>query len=166
MLKVKLIYISLGILLGACNFVASGEQGRTSTSKGNSATQIQSQSSDKQSETSDTIISESTQKTSCPLRPLNPDLTGKPGETKLDRYFRIAYDAATVESFDVAIINYRRAVALTTCECERSHAKAGEQAAIEAKERLKTEGTASKPTQFFWIRLQELTNSLPCVTFS
>ncbi len=162
MLKVKLASVLLTLLLGACTFGASGGQGKTSVSKGNSTNQIPS--SDRQSKTSDTILSKSTQKAPCPLRPLNPNSTPKPSETDLDRYFRLAYDAETEGNFDVAIVNYRKAAELATCECERSHANAGEQAAKEAKELFKAEGSASKPTQFFWFRLQELTQLLPCVT--
>jgi hypothetical protein len=97
-------------------------------------------------------------------RPLNPELNHQKLETELDRYFRIAYNAETEEDFDTAIINYNRAFESATCECDRSHAQAGKQAAIEAKDLFKKEGIASKPTQFFWNRLQELTQSLSCIT--
>ena len=97
-------------------------------------------------------------------RPLNPDANTQKLETDLDRYFRIAYNAETEGDFDTAIINYHRAFESATCNCDRSHAQAGKQAAKEAKELLKKEGISSKPTQFFWGRLQELTQSLSCVT--
>jgi hypothetical protein len=106
------------------------------------------------------------QQTSCDNihRSLNPELNAQKPETDLDRYFRIAYNAETEEDFDTAIINYHRAFESATCDCDKSHAQAGEQAANEAQELLKKEGIASKPTQFFWSRLQELTQSLSCVT--
>jgi hypothetical protein len=97
-------------------------------------------------------------------RPLNPEPNAQKLETDLDRYFRIAYNAETEEDFDTAIINYHRAFESATCDCDRSHAQAGKQAANEAKELFKKEGIASKSTQFFWGRLQELTQSLSCVT--
>lgn len=96
-------------------------------------------------------------------RPLNPSTQPQPSETVLDRYFRIAYNAEVAGDFDTAIINYRRAANLATCDCDRLHAQAGEKAAQEAKALLKTEGEKSQPTQFFWGRLQELTKFLPCV---
>jgi hypothetical protein len=97
-------------------------------------------------------------------RILNPDSNAQKLETDLDRYFRIAYNAETEGDFDTAIINYHRAFESASCECDRSHAQAGEQAAKEAKDLLKKEGIASNPTQLFWVRLQELTQSLSCVT--
>ncbi|MEG3439785.1 hypothetical protein V0288_21840 [Pannus brasiliensis CCIBt3594] len=101
---------------------------------------------------------------SVPRRPLNPSEIPGTRETDLDRYWRLAYNAAVSGDFDTAIINYRRAGAGATGDCDRQHARAGEQAAKEAKTLLKTEGEGSKPTQFFWGRLQELTRSLSCVT--
>mgnify|MGYP003487397493 CR=1 FL=1 len=108
----------------------------------------------------------SNQQASCDSihRPLNPDANSQKLETDLDRYFRIAYNAETEGDFDTAMINYHGAFESATCECDRSHAQAGEKAAKEAKELFKKEGIASKPTQFFWGRLQELTQSLSCVT--
>ncbi|MDJ0662354.1 MAG: hypothetical protein QNJ42_23140 [Crocosphaera sp.] len=97
------------------------------------------------------------------LRPLNPTETPQPSETTLDSYFRLAYNGAVSGDFDTAILNYKKALEQTTCECDRAHAQAGKQAATEAKELLETEGMGSKPTQFFWGRLQELTRSLSCV---
>ena len=152
------------VLLSACTVDTGEGQKQTSASKSHPANETPNP--DRQSETSGTRISESTQKDPCLniRRPLNPDSTSQPSEAALDRYFRLAYDAETEGNFDTSIMNYRRAAELATCECDRSHGRAGEQAAKEAKELLKTEGAASKPTQFFWGRLQELTQSLPCVT--
>ncbi len=99
----------------------------------------------------------------CPAlrRPLNPSANAD-SETTLNRYFRLAFDAETGGDFDTAIINYRRAARTAPCACDRSHAQAGEQAAREAKAVAAT-GAATRPTQFFWSRLQELTASLSCV---
>jgi hypothetical protein len=117
-------------------------------------------------QTNKVILKISNKPTSCDntSRPLNPELNPQKLETELDRYFRIAYNAETEEDFDTAIINYHRAFESANCECDRSHAQAGEQAAKEAKELFKKEGIASKPTQFFWNRLQQLTQSLSCIT--
>jgi hypothetical protein len=117
-------------------------------------------------ETTKSIFIASPPPTSCDnlRRPLNPEINTQKLETEIDRYFRIAYNAATENDFDTAIINYHRAFESATCECDQSHSQAGEQAAKEAKELLKKQGIASKPTQFFWSRLQELTQSLSCVT--
>lgn len=96
-------------------------------------------------------------------RPLNPNAQVQPSETDLDRYFRLAFNAETEANFDATIQNYQKAAELANCECDRQHALAGKQAAVEAKNLSLKEGNASKPTQYFWGRLQELTQSLPCV---
>jgi hypothetical protein len=96
-------------------------------------------------------------------RLLNPDSESKPSETDLDRYFRLAFNAETEGNFDVAIAHYQKAAETATCECDRKHALAGKQAAQEAKDLFNRYGIASKPTQFFWSRLQELTKAHPCV---
>ena len=142
----RLFPVLLILLLEACTF-----------DPGN-----QNSNSNGQLETSATI-SESSQ-TPClnTRRPLNPDSTPQPSETDLDRYFRLAYNAETEGNFDTAIANYQKAAELASCECDRAHAQAGKLAAQEAQ-KLATEGAASKPTQYFWGRLQELTRSLPCV---
>ena len=96
-------------------------------------------------------------------RLLNPDVEPQPSETELDRYFRLAFNAETEGNFDEAINYYQKAAEIATCECDKQHAIAGKQAAEEAKNLSVKYGIASKPTQFFWNRLQELTESLPCV---
>lgn len=164
MILSRLFSVLMILLLSACTTTGTGEgQRQTSALKSNPANQ--SLNPNRQTKTSGTRIRESTQKDICLniRRPLNPDSTSQPSETSLERYFRLAYDAETEGDFDASIIYYRRAAELATCECDRSHARAGEQAAKEAKELLRTEGVASKPTQFFWNRLQELTESLSCV---
>lgn len=160
----RLLYVLLTLFLVACTAGTSEGQGETATVNSNPANQTQD--SNKQFETNGTRVSESKQKNPCPniLRPLNPDSTPQPSETALDRYFRLAYDAASAGEFNTAIANYRQAAKVATCECDRAHAQAGEKAAQEAQELFKTSGAASKPTQFFWNRLQELTESLPCIT--
>lgn len=159
----RLFYVLTILLLSACTTGTGEGQGQTSALKSNPANQISNP--DRQTKTNGTRIRESTQKDICLniRRPLNPDSTSQPSETSLDRYFRLAYDTETEGNFDTSIMYYRRAAELASCECDRLHARAGEQAAKEAKELLKTEGVASKPTQFFWNRLQELTESLSCV---
>jgi hypothetical protein len=96
-------------------------------------------------------------------RLLNPDIEAKPSETDLDRYFRLAFNAETEGKFDKAIAHYQKVTEIAKCECDRKHALAGKQAAREAKDLLDRYGIASKPTQYFWGRLQELTEALPCV---
>lgn len=152
----------LTLMLGGCYLNNAGEQG-TSPSISNPTSQ--NQRFYKQPVSSGASLSESKQEDSCLniRRPLNPDSTPQPSETTLDRYFRLAYDAETEGNFYVAIANYRRAVKIATCACDREHALAGERAAREANALFQTEGSASKPTQFFWNRLQELTRSLSCV---
>lgn len=160
----RLFSMLLIFLVEACTIGTGEGQGQTSASKSNPANQIPNP--DRQSETSGIRINESPQKEPCLNihRPLNPDSTPQLSETALDRYFRLAYNAETEGNFDISIMNYRKAAELANCECDRLHARAGEQAANEAKELLKTEGITSRPTQFFWGRLQELTQSLTCVT--
>ncbi|WP_373526270.1 hypothetical protein [Nostoc sp.] len=96
-------------------------------------------------------------------RLLNPDAELTSSETELDRYFRLAFDAETEGHFEEASSFYQKAAEIATCECDQQHALAGKQAAQEAKDLVSHQGMASKPTQFFWARLQELTRSLPCV---
>jgi hypothetical protein len=97
-----------------------------------------------------------------PLRPINPDSEAPPSESTVDRYFRLAFDAAMNRTdFDTAILNYQRAGELVTTECEISYAQAAERAAQEGRQAVH-EGRRN-PTRSFWNRLQELTESLPCV---
>ena len=96
-------------------------------------------------------------------RPLNPDPEPQPNETVLDRYFRLAFTQEVSGNFTKAIDYYQQAANLSQCECDRRHALAGKQAAEESQNLLEKEGIESKPTQFFWVRLQELTENLPCV---
>lgn len=94
---------------------------------------------------------------------LNPDPEPRPNETELDRYFRLAFTQEVSGNFTKAIDYYQQAANLSQCECDRQHALAGKQAAEESQNLLEKEGIESKPTQFFWGRLQELTENLPCV---
>jgi hypothetical protein len=96
-------------------------------------------------------------------RLLNPDSESQPNETELDRYFRLAFNQEVAGNFTDAITYYQKAVNLAECECDRQHALAGKKAAGEAKHLLETAGIGSKPTQYFWGRLQELTQNLSCV---
>lgn len=96
-------------------------------------------------------------------RPLNPDSTPQPNETELDRYFRLAFEEETSGKFQAAISYYEKAANLAYCDCDHQHALFGKQAAEEAQQLLQTEGMESRPTQFFWGRLQELTENLPCI---
>lgn len=94
---------------------------------------------------------------------LNPDEEPKPQEIELDRYFRIAFNKEIEGDFEEAIAYYQKAFQLASCGCDRQHALAGKRAAAEAQELVARYGWESKPTQYFWARLQELTQSLPCV---
>lgn len=169
MIPYRLISVLLTLWLGNCTAIPNSVQARTSFLISNPGTpetpETQNQHSFRQ-----TQVSQSSSRTAKPRdpcfnirRPLNPSATPQRSETVLDRYFRLAYNAEVAGDFDTAIINYRRAARLATCDCDRLHAQAGEQAAKEAKALLKMEGEGSKPTQFFWGRLQELTKSLSCV---
>lgn len=101
---------------------------------------------------------------SCDIsRPLNPDPEPQPNETVLDRYFRLAFTQEVSGNFTKAIDYYQQAANLSQCECDHRHALAGKQAAEESQNLLEKEGIESKPTQFFWVRLQELTENLPCI---
>jgi hypothetical protein len=97
-------------------------------------------------------------------RPLNPGPGLSQTNSPADQLFRIAFNAASSGDFNTAIINYQRAGVAVPSDCEKAHASAGQQAAMEAKGILKTTGWSGRPTQIFWLRLQELTKSLPCVT--
>ncbi len=109
---------------------------------------------------------ESQQVQPCPVakRPLNPAPTLSGSESELDTNFRQAYTSANAGDFTKAIANYTKAAELSVaCECDRKHAEAGKKAAREAEAVLNKGGMAAKPTQFFWGRLQELTQTLPCI---
>ena len=164
MIVYRLFSIFLTLWLGSCAVGSGNVQGRTLLSVGNRDTQ--NPYTDRQTQASGANSRELKQKNPCLniRRPLNPSATPQRSETVLDRHFRLAYNAEVAGDFDTAIINYRKAAKLATCDCDRLYAQAGEQAAKEAKALFKAEGEASKPTQFFWGRLQELTKSLPCVT--
>jgi hypothetical protein len=97
------------------------------------------------------------------IRFLNPDPQPQPQEPELDQYFRLAFEREVAGNFREAISYYQKAADNSTCECERKHALAGKQAAQEAQDLVNRHGMTSKPTQYFWGRLQELTQSLPCV---
>jgi hypothetical protein len=96
-------------------------------------------------------------------RPINPAPRPISPESELDRYFRIAFDAATAGDFDTAIINYRRAASATEDQCDRQHAEAGIEAATAAKAQ-KNAGRTSLLTQIFARKLEELALPLPCTT--
>ncbi|MGB5596055.1 MAG: hypothetical protein WBM32_10380 [Crocosphaera sp.] len=99
-------------------------------------------------------------------RPLNPSSEPTSSESELDRHFRLAFDYETAGDFDLAIFHYQNAAQLSQCDCDRLHAQAGEKAAKEAQDLWEKEGMAAKPTQYFWGRLQQLTETLPCVEIS
>lgn len=96
-------------------------------------------------------------------RPLNPGPSSSNKYSSADRAFRIAFDAANTGDFDTAVINYGRASQAARDACDRAHAVAGRTAALEAKALLNLPNIQSKPSQFFWIRIQELTKGLSCV---
>jgi hypothetical protein len=96
-------------------------------------------------------------------RPLNPRQRTSLDNNQTDRFFKIAFDAANLGDFNTAIINYGRASLAASSDCDKAHASAGKGAAVEANDLYKKSGWASRPTQFFWLRIQELTKSLPCV---
>lgn len=96
-------------------------------------------------------------------RSLNPPEQPALSESELDKYFRLAFSSETAGNFDKAISYYREAAKLSNCDCDILHAEAGEQAAKEAKELFKQGAMDAQPTQFFWGRLQQLTENLPCV---
>ena len=96
-------------------------------------------------------------------RPLNPSEQPALSESELDKYFRLAFAYETAANFDQAIFYYGEAAKLSDCECDTLHAEAGQQAAKEAQELLQQAGMSAKPTQFFWGRLQQLTEDFPCV---
>lgn len=141
MIFYRFLSILLTLVLGTCTINANNVQGKTMVSVNHGDTHCLNI-----------------------RRPLNPSATPQRSETALESYFRLAYNAEVGGDFDTAIINYRKAAKQATCNCDKLHAQAGEQAAKEAKTLLKTDGLSSKPTQFFWSRLQELTKSLSCVT--
>lgn len=94
---------------------------------------------------------------------LNPDAEPNPSETDLDRYFRLAFNSEVEGNFSKGIAYYQKAADIATCNCDQKHALAGKKAAQEAEKNFEADGLSSKPTQYFWGRLQELTQALPCV---
>jgi hypothetical protein len=94
---------------------------------------------------------------------LNPGPGSKGDNSASDRAFRIAFEAANAGDFDTAAINYGRASLAVRDPCDKAHAQSGRTAALEAKALLRSDGRQSNPSQFFWIRLQELTKGLACV---
>jgi hypothetical protein len=115
------------------------------------------------SETPQPLPTVSSQSCENKTRFLNPSEEPKPEENELDRYFRLAFQAETAGNFPEAIAYYQKAYDLASCDCEQKHALAGKQAAEEAQRLNERYGAESKPTQYFWGRLQELTQTLPCV---
>lgn len=97
------------------------------------------------------------------VRPLNPADGGKATETALDRRFREAYNRETAGDFEQAERLYREAATLAACPCDKAHAEAGARAAAEAAALSREPDPGLPPTQFFWSRLQQLTETLPCV---
>lgn len=149
----KILVALIALLVTSCSLVAPSSQEVASGTEG-----IQSLNSGKKE-----LNAEAIQNCTNLKRPLNPASAATSSESKLSRSFRLAYAHETEGNFDKAILNYRKATELSNCDCDRLHAKAGEKAAREAKALFKKEGMAAKPTQFFWGRLQELTQPLPCV---
>lgn len=97
------------------------------------------------------------------LRPLNPGPGSKGDHSASDRAFRIAFEAANAGDFDTAAINYGRASLAVRDPCDKAHALSGQTAALEAKALLRSAGGNGNPSQFFWLRIQDLTKGLPCV---
>lgn len=77
--------------------------------------------------------------------------------------FRLAFQVETAENFSEAVASYQKAYDLAPSECDQQHALAGRKAAAEAQDIGNRYGAESKPTQYFWEKLQELTHTLPCV---
>lgn len=94
---------------------------------------------------------------------INPDEQPKPQETELDRYFRLAFNEEVEGNFQKSLTYYQKAFDLATCDCDQKHALAGKKAVEETQVLVNRYGIESKPTQYFWGRLQELTQNLPCV---
>lgn len=154
----RLVSVILFLLLGAC--AVGGKQNETSTLQSHTDSQLANPVQNSPKNTPKTSDSDSKEPCFNIRRPLNPESNPNSSETDLDRYFRLAYNAETGGEFEGSIKYYRKASDLATCECDRAHAKAGQQAATEASKLP----ASSRPTQFFWGRLQELTKSLSCVT--
>ncbi len=154
----RLFSLILLLLVGACT--VGGKQNEPSTLQSHTDSQLANPVQNSPKNTPKTSDSDSKDPCLNIRRPLNPESNPNSSETDLDRYFRLAYNAETEGNFDASIDYYRKAVELATCDCDLAHAKAGEQAATEASKLT----ASSRPTQFFWGRLQQLTKSLSCVT--
>lgn len=151
MIKVFVTLIAFSVI--SCNLVSPRDSESTLRRQGISATE-----SDKTEVNQDFIKNCLNFK-----RALNPSPEAIASENELDRHFRLAFDYETEANFEQAIWHYRQAAELANCECDRLHAEAGVQAATEASEIFAKKGMAAEPTQFFWGRLQDLTQTLPCI---
>lgn len=101
-------------------------------------------------------------------RPLNPLMIG--GESvglstpdPTGDALKKAFIHATSGEWEVAISSYQEVLNLADCACDRLHALAGRRAARESLFYQQIYGHSSRPTQFFWSRLQYLTRELPCI---
>lgn len=97
------------------------------------------------------------------IRDLNPAPPDPNLGTSLDQTFAQAYEAAVSGAFSEAIVLYEKAGDLGTCECDRHHAQAGSMAAQAALDLSRQDRISDRPTQFFWIQLQDLTKGNECV---
>ena len=150
---VKVFVVLIAFFAISCNLVSPRDSESTSRSQ-----QPQSLKSD------NTEVNQNSLKNCLTFkRALNPPVEAIASESELDRHFRLAFNYETEANFDQAILHYRQARELADCECDRLHAEAGIQAATEASAILAKEGMTAKPTQFFWGRLQDLTQTLPCI---
>lgn len=96
-------------------------------------------------------------------RPLNPIPSAFTENDKAESFFNTAFEAASLGDFDAAIVSYSKAAKPVDSDCDRAHASAGIEAAMEAKELYMKSGWSGRPTQFFWVRIQALTKQLKCV---
>jgi hypothetical protein len=96
-------------------------------------------------------------------RPLNPVPSAFTECDKPECFFNTAFEAASIGDFDAAIVSYGKAATAVDSDCDRAHAWAGKEAAMEAKELYMNSGWSGRPTQFFWLRIQALTKQLKCV---
>jgi hypothetical protein len=148
-----LVTVTAILTTSSCNLVSSTGQRATSGSE-----DIKSANLGKQE-----LNIKASQHCTNSKRLLNPIAESISPESNQVRYFRLAYSYAIEGDFNEAVLKYHQAAELSNCDCDRLHAEAGEKAAKEAKEIFSKEGITARPTQFFWGRLQELTQTLPCV---
>ena len=146
----KRLIILIALVVTSCNLLSDRDNGDASSS-----VDLQSLNSGQTEE----VIKPCTEI----KRPLNPDSEPNASESELDKHFRLAFDYETAGNFERAIFHYHKAAQLSQCDCDRLHAEAGVTAAKEAKDLWEKEGMAARPTQYFWGRLQQLTQTLPCV---